>query len=82
MSPAKGIVLDANILIRLVLGTRVRALVLNHIDQVEFFTPAVCFEDARKYLPAILSRRGSGAAIIQDAPSDPGRIRGRVASVG
>lgn len=67
MDQSKGIVLDANILIRLVLGRRVRALVLDHVDQVEFFTPGACFDDARKYLPSILDRRGVGWDGIQDA---------------
>lgn len=58
-SPAseRGLVLDANILIRLVLGTRVRELVLTHIEVVSFFAPAVCFHDAEKYLPNLLARR-------------------------
>ncbi|ROR55111.1 PIN domain-containing protein [Luteococcus japonicus] len=67
MDQSKSIVLDANILIRLVLGRRVRALVLDHVDQVEFFTPGVCFDDARKYLPSILDRRGVASDGIQDA---------------
>lgn len=67
MGRSRGIVLDANILIRLVLGHRVRALVLDHVDQVEFFAPAVCFDDARKYLPEILDRRGLEADVIQDS---------------
>lgn len=67
MNQTKSIVVDANILIRLVLGRRVRALVLDHVEQVEFFTPAVCFDDARKYLPTILDRRGLGPDAIQDA---------------
>lgn len=51
MEPKRGLVVDANILIRLVLGRRVRELVLEHTDRVAFFTPAVCYDDARKYLP-------------------------------
>nr|WP_255443797.1 PIN domain-containing protein [Tessaracoccus sp. MC1679] len=50
-------VLDANILIRLVLGRRVRELVLEHADDVAFFAPAVCYDDARKYLPGLLVAR-------------------------
>lgn len=57
-SPVKGLVLDANILIRLVLGRRVRELVLAHLDQVAFFAPTECFEDARRYLPGLLNGRG------------------------
>jgi predicted nucleic acid-binding protein len=57
MAVARGLVLDANILIRLVLGTRVRELVLNSLDEVVFFTPSECFDDARKYLPDLLAKR-------------------------
>lgn len=57
MQSKRGLVLDANILIRLVLGRRVRELVLEHADDVAFFTPAVCYDDARKYLPGLLVAR-------------------------
>lgn len=59
----KALILDANILIRLVLGTRVRALVLEHLEDVEFFSPQECFDDARRYLPELLIRRGIDASI-------------------
>lgn len=61
MSVARGIVLDANILIRLVLGKAVRDLVLEHLDRVEFFAPQECFDDARRYLPSLLARQGADA---------------------
>ena len=65
MSP-KALVVDANILIRAVLGRRVRELVLSHADTVKFFAPEVAFADARKYLPALMEKRGiSGAAALQ-----------------
>ena len=57
MESKRGLVLDANILIRLVLGRRVRELVLKHADRVAFFTPAVCYDDARRYLPGLLVAR-------------------------
>ncbi len=53
----KALVLDANILIRAVLGQKVRTLVMTYADHVHFFAPAVCFEDARKYLPTLLLKR-------------------------
>ena len=49
MSP-KVIVLDANILIRAVLGNKVRTLITTNIETVDFFTPDVCLSDAQKYL--------------------------------
>lgn len=54
----KAIVLDANILIRAVLGKRVRELIIDHTASVQFFAPDVAYADARKYLPALLVKRG------------------------
>jgi predicted nucleic acid-binding protein len=54
----KAIILDANILIRAVLGKRVRELVMAHARDVSFFAPDVAYADARKYLPALLEKRG------------------------
>lgn len=34
----RALVLDANILVRLALGKRIRELVLEHLDVVQFFT--------------------------------------------
>lgn len=51
------IVLDANILIRAVLGSKVRTLITTHSDTVDFFTPDVCLSDARKYLPLLFEKR-------------------------
>jgi predicted nucleic acid-binding protein len=53
------IVLDANILIRAVLGRRVRQLMDSYTGQgVRFFAPDVAFADAAKYLPPLLTKRG------------------------
>lgn len=54
----KAIVLDANILIRAVLGQKVRELIFAHAATVQFFAPDVAYADARKYLPALLAKRG------------------------
>ncbi len=54
----RAIVLDANILIRAVLGRRVRDLIFDKLGTVKFFAPDVAFTDARKYLPALLKKRG------------------------
>lgn len=53
----RAIVLDANILIRAVLGKRVRELLLANAATVKFFAPDVAYADARKYLPALLEKR-------------------------
>ena len=57
-SPRRALVLDANILIRAVLGPRVRDLILENADRVHFFTPIDCIEDAKRYLPEILQSKG------------------------
>ena len=58
----KAIVLDANILIRAVLGKRVRELIHQNEATVKFFAPGVAYADARKYLPALLEKRGVKSA--------------------
>jgi predicted nucleic acid-binding protein len=53
------IVLDANILIRAVLGRRVRQIIEAYAAHgVHFYAPDVAFDDARKYLPILLKKRG------------------------
>jgi len=53
------IVLDANILIRAVLGRRVRQLIDTYGTQgIRFFAPDVAFDDAETYLPPLLKKRG------------------------
>jgi predicted nucleic acid-binding protein len=63
------IVLDANILIRAVLGRRVRQLLDTYADRgVRFFAPDVAFDDAEKYLPSLLEKRGiphAGSASLE-----------------
>ena len=54
----KAIVLDANILIRAVLGKRVRELIFDSVITVKFFAPDIAYADARNYLPALLKSVG------------------------
>lgn len=58
MTSGPKIVLDANILVRAVLGTQVPDLLERYGHNVRFYTPAPCFTEAREHLPSILSRRG------------------------
>jgi predicted nucleic acid-binding protein len=58
MNPRRGLVLDANILMRAVLGRRVRELLERYEDSTTFYSPDVCFDDARRYLSQILEKRG------------------------
>jgi predicted nucleic acid-binding protein len=57
-TPRRVLVLDANILIRAVLGPRVRNIILDNARRADFFTPLVCVEDARRHLPDILRSKG------------------------
>lgn len=62
---ARPIVLDANILIRSVLGEKVTALLTAHAASIDFLAPDTAFDEARQHLPTILRARGddgTGAA--------------------
>lgn len=50
--------MDANILLRRILGERVPQLLAKYSAQVQFFTAEVCYQDVRRHLSAILERRG------------------------
>ena len=54
---SKSLVLDANIVIRSVLGERVRNLIIQYYETVDFFVPDICLLDARKYIPQLLEKR-------------------------
>ena len=49
----KTLVLDANILVRAVLGRRVLSLLETYADRVDFLTPELAFADVRAHLPRI-----------------------------
>ncbi len=62
------IVLDANILIRAVLGRRVRQLIERYsAKRVRFVAPDVAFQDAQRYLPLLLKKRGKSSAGVSEA---------------
>lgn len=58
----RAIVLDANILIRAVLGQRVRQLITDHAAGTRFFAPDTAYAEAREHLPALLDKRGVDSA--------------------
>ncbi len=64
------LVLDANILIRAVLGNRVKKILLDSHHIVDFFIPDVCIADAKKYLPILFKKRSAspelGLQILSD----------------
>jgi predicted nucleic acid-binding protein len=62
------IVLDANILIRAVLGRRVRQLLEEYAGRkIRFYAPDDAFADAGKYLPALLEKRGKPTSSVSDS---------------
>jgi hypothetical protein len=54
----RSLVLDANILVRAVLGVRVRGLLERYGRDVEFTAPDAAFKEVEDYLPLILASRG------------------------
>ncbi len=54
----QALMLDANILIRAVLGQRVFKLLNQYYSTTAFFAPDDAFADAEKYLPPIFKARG------------------------
>lgn len=51
------LVLDANILMRAVLGKHARALLAKYGERIELVAPDVAFDEARKHLPQVIERR-------------------------
>lgn len=62
MTP-RTIVLDANVLMRAVLGRRVSGLLETFAAQVTFLAPEMAFDDVREHLAAVLSKRGELGAL-------------------
>jgi L-alanine-DL-glutamate epimerase-like enolase superfamily enzyme len=56
--PSKALVIDANILVRAVLGTRVREVIATYAGQVSFFVPEAAYAEAEEHLPALVVKRG------------------------
>jgi predicted nucleic acid-binding protein len=55
---ARALVLDANILIRAVLGRRVLTLLETYVNRVHFLAPETAFAEIHIHLPGILVKRG------------------------
>ena len=56
--PGKALVIDANILVRAVLGRRVREIIETYVEQTSFFVPEVSYAEAEEHVPALVMRRG------------------------
>ena len=62
MTP-RTIVIDANVLMRAVLGRRVARLLEDFAPKVTFLAPDVAFNDVREHLAAVLTKRGELPAL-------------------
>jgi len=59
--PSRALVVDANILVRAVLGKRVREVIEAYAEDVSFFVPEVAFAEAEEHLPALVNKHGGDA---------------------
>ena len=59
---SRALVLDANILIRAVLGNRVQGILEKYADSVSFFVPKYAYAEAEEYLAALITKRGGDPA--------------------
>ena len=56
--PSKALVVDANVLIRAVLGSRVRTVIEAYGESASFFVPEPAYLEAEEHLAALMVRRG------------------------
>jgi len=56
--PGKALVVDANILVRAVLGTRVRQVIEAGAENTSFLVPEAAFAEAEEHLEELVVRRG------------------------
>jgi predicted nucleic acid-binding protein len=56
--PSKALVVDANILVRAVLGKRVREVIETYCEEVSFFVPESAYAEAEQHLPRLVIKRG------------------------
>jgi predicted nucleic acid-binding protein len=56
--PGKALVVDANILIRAVLGTRVRTVIEQYCEVASFFVPEAAYAEAEEHLAELVIKRG------------------------
>lgn len=74
MSSRKGLVLDANILLRAVFGVRVLRLLETYEDAVDFYSPDICFDEAEAYIPFLTKRRNLNSDLARGVLTKIGRI--------
>jgi predicted nucleic acid-binding protein len=55
--PSKALVVDANILVRAVLGRRVREVIETYAGEVSFFVPESAYVEAEEHLATLVTKR-------------------------
>lgn len=63
----RGIILDTNILIRAVFGKKVGAILDRYYEDVDFFTPELCYHELNKHAYRIAESRNIQQAAIAEA---------------
>ena len=66
----KSVVIDANIIVRSVLGVKVSKIMLDYEQNSHFVTPDICLEDAKKYLPQLAVKRSISIEVIEQGLND------------
>jgi predicted nucleic acid-binding protein len=61
--PSKALVVDANILVRAVLGRRVRDVIAANAGNVSFFVPEAAFAEAEEHVAALAVKRDCPASL-------------------
>ena len=56
--PNRALVVDANILVRAVLGTRVRQVIETYAGSASFFVPESAYSEAEEHLATLIVKRG------------------------
>jgi predicted nucleic acid-binding protein len=79
---AKIIVLDANILIRAILGIRTFSLIAEHRDKILFFTPQTCYGEVAFHIPKIAQKRHITPAQQQEALDTLNQLKQLVTEIG
>ena len=74
MTERRGLILDANILLRAVFGQQVRHLLEKYEDEVRFYTPDVCFRDAERYVPIVSKDRALDVDLGRSVLLEIGRL--------
>ena len=78
----KIIVLDANILLRAVLGIRTFSLIAEHTDKILFCTPDICYREVAFHIPNIARKRHLNSLQEEEALRTLNDLKGLVTEIG